>query len=178
MHKLRRWLRDWVPLVSSFLECSKRHRVEALKELLLVLGLSLLPIWGGALYATATATNADYVHSVYQLIKNGELVLYSTSILAPIFYLVINEPVGDRQFPERWFQGIIVIILFAVLLILFSAYKTTNGTPRLFHWSIYLYLISVLLLYFATVFRNWMNDGPDIRQSEREFLDKFMGREE
>ncbi len=175
MTRIKNFIRKWVPLVSSLIDCERRHQKDAAKEILLVLVLSLVPIWGGALLGS-TSPKATYFGEFYKLIQNGELILYATSILAPIFYLVFHDPVGERPYPDRYFQGLIIIVLLIISLLLFSAQRSTAGSSFIFAWSIVIFLISLVLLYLSTVFRNWMNDKPDVKQSERDFLHDYGER--
>ena len=171
-------IRKWVPLLTSFIECKARHRKDAFKEIFLILLLSLLPIWGGALLniAVVNSNEIGFIEAINNLIKNGELILYSTSILAPIFYLVLHEPQGGRKYPERYFQGVVILFLLIISLLLFSAQRQTSENTYVFNWSVLIFSVSVVFLYLATVFRNWMNDSPDMRSDERSFVEQYHDR--
>lgn len=175
---IRVFLRNWVPLASSFINSSTSNRINALKEVSLVLILSLIPIWGGALHNVALLSSHDsnFFESLNSLIGNGELILYSTSILAPIFYLVISDPVGENHYPHRYSQGLIVIVLLVISLLLFSAQRTNPNTDYIFKWSVVIFIISIVLLYLATVFRNWASDGNIFKEAEQDFTTQYRKR--
>ena len=170
-------LKNWVPLVSSFIDSSALNRKNAAKEVALILVLSLVPIWGGAIHSVATLPNdSDFLSSLHKLIMNGELLLYSTSILAPIFYLVFSEPDGEKQYPDRYVQGLIIMILLIISLILFSAQRTNPDIDYIFNWSIVIFFVSIIFLYIATVFRNWVKDSTDFKNEERSFSADYRDR--
>lgn len=178
MQRCVQFLRSWIPLFASFIECKSNHRKDALKEILLLLVLSLMPIWGGAILNVALhpEKNIGFFIAFNELIRNGELILYSTSILAPIFFLVLHEPEGERSYPEKYFQGFIILLILIISVLLFSAHRQTIENKYIFNWSVGIFIVSSFLLYLATVFKNWMNDSPDMKSSERDFLEEYNER--
>jgi len=108
------WLLKSLPLVEGMIESSIQDHLSAIKELLTTSVFCFFPLFIGALSMVLNAEKGveiAYFPALVDVVSDGELILYSSSILAPILFLVLNEPEGKRRFRERLFQGIIVTVL-------------------------------------------------------------------
>jgi DNA adenine methylase len=85
----------------------------------------------------------------------GELFMYCTALLAPLFWVALTEPPGDREFPSKVshmvFIGVINVVA-AVCFALMAAGKHLNPIFTV-RGSGYMFKASIVLLYLGTVYR-------------------------
>ena len=157
-----------LPIIGGLVDARWRDHREALSEVGINIGLSTAPIWLGCLFL--------YVAKKFQMplwdvlirnVENGELFIYSTGIVAPLFYFIFKEDEGTRRFPNArsfMFAAAIVLLIggcgFAVtrlLTVLGVAIPWEETT--FFFCSMLLYLASAFIVYLAHVYRNWRESG-------------------
>lgn len=163
-----------LPLLEGLRDSSTEDHLEAIKEILTTSIFSFLPIFIGAGSVMLDAdpeAEVGFVTAFLQVVGGGELVFYSCSILAPILYLVFREPSGEKHFKERMFQGVVVTAILVVTYILYGRIynENVNNLELLVTWSYYLIVISLIMWYLATVFKNMMTKGPNLKDSENDF---------
>lgn len=166
------------PIIEGLMESSAQDHLAAIKELLTTGIFSFFPLFIGAASIMLNAdpkAGVNFFSALREVVSNGELILYSSSILAPILYLVYREPEGDRHFKERLFQGTIVTVILIACYIFYSL-KFSNSVRNLallVQLSYIIIVISFVLWYLATVFRNMMHGDVNLKSSEYEFTDGY-----
>ena len=170
-----------------------RDHAEALRELTPNILLSTFPIWLGALFQVAIIDNSggyynSFAKIVVQYISKGELFLYSTALLAPLFYIMLKEYKDRRHFPSSMSFAVVAISILLLCSGLFAirhASETVSppfglDSDFVFYVSVVVYGTSVLLVYLAHVYRNLMDTGaPDItRKSEEDFVRRYRHERE
>jgi hypothetical protein len=157
-----------LPLVGGLAEARWRDHREAAKEVSVNILLSTAPIWLGCLFLWVSQKFAmSPGEVVIRNVENGELFIYATSIVAPMYYFIFKESEGNQKFPNA---GSFMLISAIVLLIGGCGFALTRlgtvlGTSfrwdevTLFVFSAILYLIAVIVVYLAHVYRNWRETG-------------------
>jgi len=170
---------EYIPIIGGLINCNPIDFFEALKELMSTLFIALSPIWLGAVVIFCIQDNPDknYWRILLNSLKNGELIIYSTSLLAPVIYMALKERGAVRIFPSRLSSIIAVIIL---LLITTSIFSIQRGgyyyhSTTVFKFSSLIFIISILILYIAMVYNNSRlpDAGEEFQNQEKDFANQF-----
>ena len=172
-----------IPVFGGLTDCEAGDYWEATKELFSTLIVALSPVWLGAFVVlvsqkekTSSLVRA-YLEIFVGAIRNGELIIYCTTLLAPFFYLALTSRPPIREFPSRLSNTICVFIIFALSITLFSIQRTGLyfNPETVFKISVLLFFVSVLILYVSMVYNH--SRFPDalgrIRNEEKEFSEKY-----
>jgi len=173
------WLVKWLPLVETFLKSSSLAKKAAAKEVLVTFIFSFVPVFLASFVVVLRSPQeapSSFIDAYQIVVGRGELLLYSSTILAPIVYLVLHEPNGKQRFNERLTQGVLVILM---LLLCYCFYVLNysgmvNNLEFLLKSSYWMLGVAIVLWYFATVFRNMMAGEFDLREDESEFTKKMF----
>src|SRR5258708_21040805 len=92
-----------VPLFGPLVECDLRDHAETLGQTLIVLLLSTAPLWLGGLVIFGINSQDSFTFGVAlrRTVEHGELFMYGTAILAPMFWVALVDPPVTRVFPSR-----------------------------------------------------------------------------
>jgi hypothetical protein len=170
-----RWVKN-LPLVGPLADCTWDDHWESLGQLTVVFGLSTAPIWLGALIVYGTGGDLGYpafVSALSSMVANGELFMYCTALLAPVFWMALFDPPGARAFPSKvphMFLIAIIDLLAAMFFGLISAHSNVN--PRfIVAASRFLFWASLILLYLGTVYHTSRLPEPseEFRKQEDAF---------
>lgn len=163
-----------VPLVGGLVDCGLSDHWDAISQIFITLTLSTTPIWLATLLLFAMADNAGYPtlkSAFHSTIADGELFMYCTALLAPMFWIALDDPPGAGAFPSKrshmFLIGIIDLIAAGFFALGISGrHLNPQITLRL---STYLFYISLALLYLGTVYHiNRMQNGAEIFRKEEE----------
>lgn len=116
---------SWIPLIGGLPATNLYDHQDAFKETLITLFFATLPIWGGALLAALIGFSpepqknasfpATYLSNLKELTKDGLIVIYCASMMAPIFYTATKEyGKHARPFPSK---SIFLILVFLITFI-------------------------------------------------------------
>src|ERR1700692_2847508 len=86
-----------IPVLGGLVDCSGKDHWDSLGQTTVLFLLSTMPIWLGTLIVYATGENAGFLafkRAFYSTITHGELFMYATAILAPIFWIALSDPPG------------------------------------------------------------------------------------
>jgi hypothetical protein len=172
-------LRDYVravPLFGGLIDCDGRDHWESLGQTFVILLLSTTPIWLATLVVFGTGTemgSAAFQVALYSTITKGELFMYCTALLAPIFWIALVDPPGSRVFPSKVSHMVLIGIIDVIAAVFFGltvAGKQLNESFT-FKLSIWMFLSSVILLYLGTVYHtSRMPDATgEFRKQEEDF---------
>ena len=113
---------SWIPLVGGLPETGLYDHQDAFKETLITLFFATLPIWGGALLAAVIGFTPEpqvdstflstYLSNLKELTKDGLIVIYCASMMAPIFYTATKDyGKHARPFPSKSTFLILVFLI-------------------------------------------------------------------
>ncbi|WP_305760042.1 hypothetical protein [Brevundimonas sp.] len=122
------------------------------------------------LFGKVELTLAD---SIRYAIKNGELLLLSSSAVSPLLYLVATtKTTKANRFLTSFPHGLFYIVFTLLVIIacaVFITLRAVSGHPpaspndqiggTMFPWSLWLYAFSVFLYFTATFHKNAASDA-------------------
>src|SRR5258708_33801486 len=103
-----------VPIFGGLLDCDGHDHWESLGQTTVLFVLSSMPIWLGTLIVYATGEKAGCVAfkaAIFSTITRGELFMYSTAFLAPIFWIALTDRPNMRVFPGNVSHIVLVAII-------------------------------------------------------------------
>ncbi|MCB8878404.1 hypothetical protein [Acidisoma silvae] len=157
-----------LPLIGGLVDARWRDHREAINEVGVNILLSTMPIWLGCIFfLLAHNFSMSLGEAITHNVENGELFLYATSILAPLFYFIFKDYDGIRKFPNAASFMVLSVI---VLLVGGCGFSFTRLGPllginyqwnssTLFIFSAAVYAAAIVIVYLAHVYRNWRETG-------------------
>lgn len=153
---------------------------DAIRELFYTTVIATMPLW--VLYLTFSFTKIDIVNGdiFYEVIKNGELFIYSATTLAPVIYIVGKERTEGIKFPGNILFTIftIVIAIIASISIMYTAFSLPISGSWI-GFSIILFIFSLIIM-FVVLFLNNKLSLPDpshiMRTQEEDFNNQVANR--
>ncbi|ACL67329.1 hypothetical protein A2cp1_4009 [Anaeromyxobacter dehalogenans 2CP-1] len=117
---------------------------------------STLPFWLGGLigYATSDVQEKSILITTVATFRNGELLVFTISTLAPTLYLMLHDPDGARIFPHKLplsTIGVLTVVICGALFALLKA-NTIRDVPFVFALSVALSLLALLLRYVSMLY--------------------------
>ena len=171
-----------LPLLSGLADCRLSDHEDASKEFSVNLIFSTAPIWLGGLiiFSLDQSQNKTFFSLLITMIstvRGGELFMYSTAMVAPIVYIALKPEKGIPIFPGQ-ISHVVFITIVAIISAAFFAIQRTGvwiDTNITFPLSFVLYILSLILLNLATVYKNYRLTGaPDeAREQTAEFVEEF-----
>jgi hypothetical protein len=164
---VKRFCRN-IPLLGGLVDARWRDHREAIKEIGINIFVSTAPIWLGVLFLELFRKyELPLGQAIRKNVETGELFLYATSILAPLYYFIFKEGDGIQRFPNA---GSFILSSLIVVLVGVAGFTFTRLGPVLgislswdeatvFTFSLKLYLISIIIVYLAHVYRNRRETG-------------------
>jgi hypothetical protein len=129
------------------------------------------------LFATSIHTGLTIENAFWSTIWDGELFMCATSLLAPIFWMALEDPPGARTFPSRLSHMLIIVLVVALASVFFALGIANNHLkePFTFHFSVAIFSISVALLYLSTAYHSSrLPNAPAVfREDEADFSAKY-----
>lgn len=177
------WVRrtcSQVPIIGSLPQTSWQDHVEAIRELIISLLISMAPVWVGILalrIGQTSPSQLSYLQCAHAIIQNGELFIYSAATLAPVMYIVTRDRFNVRSFPGKYtFIGIVIIFaLIATSIFTIQRVKAQILAPDIVTLSLVLYGIAIAVFYFALVYNNTFLPNPAslMREEESDYVQRF-----
>lgn len=158
------------------MDCGFEDHVETVKQVVVTLLLATAPFSLGTLILCAIlGDNIDLKSAFWSTVWDGELFMCATSLLAPIFWIALEDPKGARKFPSRQALMILVMVIIAVSCMFFALgiAKSHLKQPFTFHISVWLFAASVIVLYLSTVYHTNRVSDSALREQEQEFLEQY-----
>lgn len=177
------------PIVGALADTRIKDHTEALLELVVAVATSTVPVWLGAIIMLTNKNNKlSWWDLAINNVYNGELLLYSTAALGPIYYFMFKENGNMKTFPNVRSMIILTTGIFLISVGLFAAQRAQviySGVanfdkPFVFSLSWKIYLGSLVIVYLSYVYRNLRETGAvDVSaQQERAFVRAFQDRQE
>lgn len=159
-------------IISRLFKSELRFREEATSEVGTTLLWATMPIWLGAIVMWLLG-EYGLIAALKNNISTGELFILSATIMGPIFYMALGESRGLSRFPSKLPHMNYVAIIIAVSAIVFGLQRShqTIAPDLIVYFSCFVFIISVVLLYTATVCKN--ETLPDSVEATQEVTTKF-----
>lgn len=150
----------------------------ALEEVICVTIISLLPILVGTIIGYSQRVDNElqsYGTVIYNFLKNGELFLYCTSVLASVVFLASLDRAAGR-FPRRkwFFVASVVCIVLSITFFTFRRVEFAFDPVVAFTISCVVYVIALLMYYWLTAKKN--ADYPGYQEVMSEEATEFSKR--
>ena len=137
-----------------------------------------MPIWLATIIVYGTGNILTYgalTNALHGAVARGELFMYCTALLAPLFWVVLVDPPGAPTFPSKVSHMVtigVIDVLAAVFFALTVAGKQLNERFG-YLMSVYMFLFSVALLYLATVYHSSQvaDPGTEFKKQETDFTE-------
>jgi hypothetical protein len=129
--------------INALLETRSSNWKDAAIWLAYALLGGLLPIWGGVLFLRAISKPL----AMYYFIDNGELAIYSASILSPTLYLILKD-FKTSIFANRHIFALVSLLFLLVSSFLFASVVASSAgkfeVDQIFlrKWTVIGYIIS------------------------------------
>jgi hypothetical protein len=177
MQKTRNFLRRF-PLLGPLADCSWSDHAETIKQVAITLLFGTAPFWLGALLFKALSSdqNLTIMSAFWSTVWGGELFMCATSLLAPIFWIALDDPKGVAKFPSRSMMMVAVVLITFVASVFFAEELSHSHLqqPFTFHVSVYTFGAAVAVLYLSTVYHtNRVNVPRAFRDEEQSFQDAY-----
>jgi hypothetical protein len=145
------------PILGGLVDCDGRDHWEALGQTTVLFLLSSMPIWLGTLivYATGESTGCSGLKlAFFSTIARGELFMYSTAFLAPIFWIALTDRPGMHVFPGKVSHIVLMVIISVIAAVFFGLQTTGNRLNRGFtlRLSGVMFFTSLVLLYLGILY--------------------------
>jgi hypothetical protein len=185
MEKIRSWLNVttyWLSklwLVGSLFQAGRKTYAGALYEFTYALVWSIFPFILGALtlYVTSDEPDKHFINLTVDTFRNGELLIYTISMLTPILYLVLHDPEQAEPFPHKLPISTLVTVIAVTCSALFALMKAhaIKDSDFVLSFSITLTALALLIRYLSLVYHRLRM--PDVRERElRADQDRFLQR--
>jgi len=170
-----------LPLISGLPDCKYRHVRDAFKEVGVNFILSTSPLWLGSLIVFGVDTDHEKTFTRYFVVlikdlSSGEMLIFATAAIAPIFYFALTPPRQTRDFPGRLSNIVCGLLVFMICTALFGAQRSGAKIDPNFilPGSVMMYVFSLFMIFVATVYKNWRDQAEEIKEmGEAEIVNKI-----
>lgn len=152
----------------------------AFYEFLYLLLWSVLPFVLGALvlYVASEAPDKSFFKLSLDTFRNGELLVFTISMLAPILYLTLHDPEQASPFPHKLPISTVVALIIVTCASLFAVLKASavKDLPFVFGFSVILTVIALFFRFLAIVYhkiRMPQITEMELRAPEKTFVEDY-----
>lgn len=167
-------------LFGTLFKTGRATHAGAFYEFIYLLLWSILPFALGALvlYVTNDDPNKNFFELGVQTFQNGELLIFTISMLAPILYLTLHDPEQAEPFPHKLPISTVVALIIVTCASLFSLLKASSvkDISFVFGLSIVLTIVALVFRYLAIVYhkvRLPQLTERDLREPQITFVEDF-----
>jgi hypothetical protein len=175
--------RAW--LIGTLFRAGRVAHAGAFYEFMYLFLWSILPFGLGALvlYVTSGATEKSFYEFGLDTFRNGELLVFTISMLAPILYLTLHDPELAEPFPHKLPISTVVALIIVTCASLFALLKASavKDVPFVFNLSILLTILALVFRYLAIVYhkvRMPTLTERELRAPQDTFVEDFRRRVE
>lgn len=141
---------------------------------------SVLPFFLGALvlYVTSDAMDKNFYELGLNTFRNGELLVFTISMLTPILYLTLHDPENAAPFPHKLPISTAVALIVVTCASLFALLKASavKDVPFVFEFSVILTIVALIFRYLAIVYhkvRMPVLTEQDLRAPQDSFVEDY-----
>lgn len=119
---------------------------------------------------------ASFYGSVFPNIKNGELLIYCNSIVAPIFYIALEESEHYKTFPSKIAHLLIFFLVMVFAAVCFSLQKLgiKVNSNNIVPFSIIALCVSLFIRYSsATINRSRKNPASEMSRQQNSYVNQY-----
>ncbi|MBI5590890.1 MAG: hypothetical protein HY881_10445 [Deltaproteobacteria bacterium] len=174
-----------LPIVGSVHMCTLSDFGEACKELFISLLISMSPVYVGAfvLYIVQSgSTSIGYLSCAGTIVQNGELFIYAAAVLAPAVYIASKDRYDVRSFPSKFtFIGCAILVaILSTSIFTIERVKAQVLPHNVLLMSVTVFVVAVLVFYFALVYNNTLLPNPAtvMRDNEQDFTRRVQSHRE
>jgi len=166
-----------VPLFGGLVNCTFTNHKYAIGELLSTLLFSFLPILIAYIVSYLGDHSTKFWPSINTNLQNGELFIYVTSLLAPVFFIVMKKRMSEEVFPSKVTHILVYWGIVGIAALVF-ALKRVGFTFDIISISILQKLVfytAMVLFYLVLVYNNSLLPNPSsAMQAEEEDFAKSV----
>ena len=172
LRQQRHWIRS-IPLVGPTCDTNLQDHKEALIEVVISVLFATIPIWlVSILLSTTNPEDSSFVGYLSQNLKDGEVLLLCSALIGPLLYFVFVRSRGMPDFPAARSLMLLTVLILVVSVSLFTLERADHlfGSGKgvdedsILWWSSIAFGCAVVVLYFATCYRNYRQADATIRQ--------------
>lgn len=167
-------------LFGTLFKAGRATHAGAFYEFIYLLLWSILPFALGSLvlYVTSDDANKNFFDLALHTFRNGELLIFTISMLAPILYLTLHDPEQAEPFPHKLPISTVVALVIVTCASLFSLLKASSvkDFPFVFDLSVALTVVALVFRYLAIVYhkiRLPQLTERDLREPQETFVENF-----
>lgn len=167
-------------LFGTLFRAGRSAHAGAFYEFIYLFIWSILPFALGTLvlYVTSDDPNKNFFELGVHTFQNGELLIFTISMLAPILYLTLHDPEKAEPFPHKLPISTVVALIIVACASLFSLLKASSvkDLPFVFGLSIALTIVALVFRYLAIVYhrvRLPQVTEEELRAPQKAFVDDY-----
>lgn len=167
-------------LLGTFIKVKRSTLAGAFYEFLYLFLWSILPfaLGGLVLYVTSDKPDKDLYKLTLNTFRNGELLVFTISMVAPILFLTLHDPENADKFPHKLPISTVVTLVIVVCAALFAALKAAavKDIPFVFELSVGLTILALGFRYIALVYHRYRMHAPtemEMREQQESFVKDF-----
>lgn len=167
-------------LLGTLFRADRKTHFSAFGEFMYLFLWSVLPFALGALvlYVTSGSTNKSFYEFGLDTFRNGELLVFTISMLAPILYLTLHDPEQADPFPHKLpiSTGVALIVVTCAALFALLKASAVKDLPFVFELSLILTGIALVFRYLAILYhkvRMPILTERDLRAEQESFVDSL-----
>lgn len=167
-------------LFGTLFRAGRATHAGALYEFTYLLLWSILPFALGTLvlYVVSDDPNKNFFELGLRTFQNGELLIFTISMLAPILYLTLHDPEQAEPFPHKLPISTVVALVIVTCASLFSLLKASSvkDISFVFGLSIALTIVALIFRYLAIVYHKVRLPSlteRDLRKPQETFVENF-----
>lgn len=167
-------------LLGTLFKVKRQAFSSAFYEFIYLILWSLLPfaLGGLILYATSNDPQKSYLPMVISTIENGELLVFTISMLAPVLFLTWHDPERAEKFPHKLPISTIstIIIVTCAAMIALQKASAVKDKDFIAEFSVVLTLIALGFRYLALVYHRYRlpsTNETELRKPQNDFVQNF-----
>lgn len=170
------------PVLGGLVVCDGRDHWDALGQTTVLFVLSTMPIWLGTLivYAMGELTGfAGFKCAICSTVARGELFMYATAFLAPVFWMALTDRPDQRAFPGKLSHIVLMVVILVIAAVFFGLITAGNKLNQRFTLRLadLTFFISLVLLYLGILYHEHRGrrDAAEIMKGQEvDFTKKFL----
>lgn len=177
-----------MPIIGQVLTVRRSELAEALREFSIGFFLSILPLLVSALYGLIFVTKREWYFLVTESIRQGDLFIYSTGLLGPLFYIVQKSRAEASRFPHGtafFFLSVALLLFSAIGYALIRANLVgTSSMPMnevfVSNFSLGVFGTAVVMVFLCLAYKNRVESGAvdEVRQDEQNLTEALQRHRE
>jgi hypothetical protein len=167
-------------IFGALFRSDRKTLVQALYEFAYLVVWSVLPFLLGTLilYVTTDSQDKAFLLLARSTYRNGELLVFTMSMLAPILFLVLHDPDQAEKFPHKLPISTLVMLTAITCATLFALQKSNSVKDGEFvlSLSVFLTVLALIFRYLAIVYNRMrlpsLTEG-ELRADQTGFVERY-----